>query len=109
MSLAMLIPLPVLLPLIGAGITLMLAGRARAQAAITIITLLAVLAIDVVLLIGVDARATQALAVGGWELPFGIALVVDRVSALMLVISAIVTFGVLLYACLLYTSPSPRD
>lgn len=98
MSLAMLIPLPVLLPLIGAGITLMLAGRARAQAAITIITLLAVLAIDIVLLIGVDTHATQALAVGGWALPFGIALVVDRVSALMLIVSAIVTFGVLLYA-----------
>ena len=96
--LAVLVPLPVVLPLIGAGITLMLSGRRRGQTAVTVITLAIVLAIDLVLLFGVDARGTQVVAVGGWELPFGIALAVDRLSAVMLVVSAIVTLLVLLYA-----------
>ena len=93
--LAVLVPLPVVLPLIGAGITLMLSGRRRGQTAVTVITLAIVLAIDLVLLFGVDARGTQVVAVGGWELPFGIALAVDRLSAVMLVVSAIVTLSLI--------------
>lgn len=96
--LGVLVPLPVLLPLIGAGITLMLSGRRRGQTAVTVATLAIVLAIDLVLLFGVDSRGTQVVAVGGWELPFGIALAVDRLSAVMLVVSAIVTLLVLVYA-----------
>ncbi|WAL39733.1 Na+/H+ antiporter subunit D [Brevibacterium sp. BRM-1] len=98
MSIAALVPLPVVLPLLGAGFTLLFAGRVRLQNAVTVGTLTAVLAIGIVLLVGVDSGGTQVVAVGGWQLPFGIALVVDRLSALMLVVSTIVTLGVLLYA-----------
>ncbi len=38
------------------------------------------------------------LQIGGWEAPIGISLVVDRLSALMLVVSAIVLLSVMLYA-----------
>ncbi len=98
MTLAALIPLPVVLPLLGAGFSLLFTGRVRLQNAVTIVTVALVLAIEIALLIGVDANGAQVVAVGGWKLPFGIALVVDRLSALMLVVSTIVTLGVLLYA-----------
>lgn len=98
MTLTTLIPLPVVLPLLGAGLALFMAGRVRVQNAISVVTLAAVLAINVALLVGVDTEGTQVMAVGNWELPFGIALVVDRLSALMLVVSSIVTLAVLVYA-----------
>ena len=98
MNLAVLVPLPVLIPLIGAGLTLMLAGRVRMQNAVTIAALTIALIVEVLMLFNVDANGTQVVAVGGWELPFGIALVVDRLSALMLVVSSLVTLSVLIYA-----------
>ncbi|HDR50707.1 MAG TPA: Na+/H+ antiporter subunit D, partial [Mariniphaga anaerophila] len=39
-----------------------------------------------------------ALQMGGWEAPFGITLVVDYLSALMLVVSAIIIFSIAVYA-----------
>ncbi|WP_349826766.1 Na+/H+ antiporter subunit D [Brevibacterium litoralis] len=98
MTLADLVPLPTVLPLLGAGIALFLAGRVRAQTTVSVVTLAAVAVVNVVLLFGVDAAGTQVMAVGGWELPFGIALVVDRLSALMLVVASVVTLAVFVYA-----------
>lgn len=95
---SLLIPLPVLLPLLGAAINLMLVRRARWQAIVTILTLAATLAVNIVMLITVDAQGPTVLAMGGWEAPLGIVLVVDRLSALMLVISSIVTLCVFVYA-----------
>jgi multicomponent Na+:H+ antiporter subunit D len=96
--LAALVPMPVILPLLGAGIALMLPGRRRLQTAVTVITLVIVLLISLTLLFGVDALGTQVVAVGGWDLPYGIALVADRLSSLMLVVSSIVTLLVLINA-----------
>ena len=109
MTLAALVPLPVILPLLGAGLTLLFAGRVRLQNTITICTLVAVLLLEVVLLVGVDAHGPQVVAVGGWALPFGIALVADRLAALMLVVSTIVTLGVLIYAVGQEMADTSRD
>ncbi len=93
-----LVPLPVVLPLLGAGLCLVLGRRPRAQRATSTWVLVAVLGVAVALLVGVDRQGTTAVWVGGWPEPLGIALVVDRLSALMLVVSSAVTLGVLLYA-----------
>ncbi len=98
MTLAALVPLPVVLPLLGAGINLLAGMRVRLQNLVTVITLVLVLCISGVLLWAADAQGIQVVAVGGWELPFGIALVVDRLSALMLVVSMLVTLSVFIYA-----------
>ena len=91
-------PLPVVLPLLGAGLTLVLPRSSAAQRAVSIVVLTVVLAIAVTLLVLADRYGAQSVAIGGWEAPLGIVLVVDRLSALMLVVSATVTLGVLLYA-----------
>jgi multicomponent Na+:H+ antiporter subunit D len=93
-----LIPLVVMLPLIGAAGALIAGKRQRLQVLVTIVALVAVLVVSVVLLINVDTNGAMVMEVGGWAAPFGIALVVDRLSALMLIVSAAVLLAVLLFS-----------
>lgn len=95
---ATLVPLVVLVPLLAAGLTLVLARRARPQRIVAALALTVVLGISVALLIGVDAEGAVVVEVGNWPTPFGIVLVVDRLSALMLVISSIVLLAVLVFS-----------
>ncbi len=95
---AALVPLVVLLPLLGAASALILGRHRRAQMAVSTTVLASVVVIAALLLVAVDAGEPTVVAVGGWEAPFGIVLVVDRLSAIMLLISAIVLLVVLIYA-----------
>jgi multicomponent Na+:H+ antiporter subunit D len=97
-AVAILGPLPVVLPLLGAGLTLTMTGRAHAQRIVSITVLTVVLAIAVVLLLLVNGSGAQSVVVGGWRPPLGIVLVIDRLSALLLVTSATVALAVLVYA-----------
>lgn len=94
----MLVPLVVLLPLAGAAFALAVPGRRRLQQSITLVALSGVVALSAALMIIVDAQGTLVMEVGGWAAPFGIALVVDRVSALMLTVSAVVLLAVFLFS-----------
>ncbi|MDI9928135.1 Na+/H+ antiporter subunit D [Rhodococcus sp. IEGM 1341] len=91
-------PLPVLIPMLAAALTLVLGRRPRAQRFITIVALTAVVAISSVMLYLADRDGTSALQVGGWDSPLGISLVVDRLSAMMLVVSSIVLLAVMVYS-----------
>ena len=91
-------PLPALLPLLGAGLSLVLSRRPRLQRLLSIGVLTAVLGISVALLVRADAVGATAVAVGDWPAPQAIVLVVDRLSALMLVVAATVALAVLLFA-----------
>lgn len=95
---AALVPLVVLLPLVGSAVALILGRYRRAQMAVSAGTLSVVAVIASILLAVVDAGEPVVVAVGAWEPPFGIVLVVDRLSAIMLLISALVLLGVLIYA-----------
>ena len=93
-----LVPLVVMLPLIGAASALILGGRPRAQRLVTLVVLAVVLAVSIVMLVVVDADKPLMMEVGGWEAPFGIVLIVDRLTALMLVVSASVLLAVLIFS-----------
>jgi multicomponent Na+:H+ antiporter subunit D len=96
---SILTPLPVLLPLLGAAGALLIGGRHPAvQRILSISVLSAVLAVAVALLLLADADGAAAVSVGGWPVPLGVVLVVDRLSALMLVVAATVALGVLVFA-----------
>ena len=88
-----LVPLPVVLPLLGAALTLLLGRRPRGRSGrVSLTVLAAVLAVAVALLLVADrAHGPLAVEVGGWPAPLGIVLVADRLAALMLVVSAAVT------------------
>ena len=93
-----LVPLAVLIPLAGAAFALAVPGHRRLQQGITLFALSAVVLLSGALMFLVDANGTLVMEVGGWAAPFGIALVVDRVSALMLTVSSIVLLGVFLFS-----------
>src|SRR5687768_16911340 len=95
---AALVPLVVLLPLVGSAVALILGRYRRAQMAVSAGVLSVVAVIASILVAVVDAGDPVVVAVGAWEPPFGIVLVVDRLSAIMLLISALVLLGVLVYA-----------
>ncbi|TFV45716.1 Na+/H+ antiporter subunit D [Blastococcus sp. TF02A-35] len=92
-------PLPVLLPLLGAAAALLVGGRhPRMQRTLSVAVLTAVLGVSIALLLLADSEGAAALSVGGWPVPLGVVLVVDRLSALMLVVAAAVALGVLVFA-----------
>ncbi|ABS01535.1 multicomponent Na+:H+ antiporter subunit D [Kineococcus radiotolerans] len=94
-----LIPLPVVLPLFAAGLTLALARRPRAQRTISVSALSVVVLASVTMLVLTDrGSGTYSIDVGGWPARLGIPLVADRLSTLMLVVSSVVTLAVLLYS-----------
>ena len=95
---AALVPLVVLVPLMAAALTLVLGRRARPQRIVAALALTTVLAISIVLLIGVDQQGAVVVEAGNWPTPFGIVLVVDRLAALMLVVSSIVLLAVLVFS-----------
>ena len=93
-----LVPLPIVLPLLGAALSI-LAGRSRlAQRVIAVTVLTAVVGVATALLVTVDGEGTLVSRAGAWPAPFGITLVADRFAATMVVVASIVLLGVLIYA-----------
>ncbi|MGH8928863.1 MAG: Na+/H+ antiporter subunit D [Acidimicrobiia bacterium] len=92
-----LVPLPVVLPLTGAGLALAMSRHPRFQRIVSVVVLSLVLIVAVSLLLRAD-QGPLVVNVGGWAAPVGIALVADRLSSLMLSISAAVTLCVLIYS-----------
>src|SRR5699024_7356214 len=92
------VPLAVLLPLFGAAFTFAFYRNRATQRAIAIGTLIITALLQIVLLSEVWTGGAYAVNLAGWPAPYGIAMVIDRLSALMLVISSTITLAVLLYA-----------
>lgn len=93
-----LVPLPVVLPLVGAALSIALAGRVRAQRYLGVTVVTASLAASAVLLARVARDGPASTSIGGWPSPLGITLVVDLFSALVLVTSLTCVLAVLVYA-----------
>ncbi|MBK5355607.1 monovalent cation/H+ antiporter subunit D [Pseudomonas sp. TH41] len=98
-----LIAAPILLPLLTAAIMLMLGERHRPlKARINLFSSLLGLGISVLLLqwtqtTGVPGSIGVYLP-GNWQVPFGLVLVVDRLSAMMLVLTGVIGVSALLFA-----------
>jgi multicomponent Na+:H+ antiporter subunit D len=93
-----LVPLPVVLPLAGAALSI-LVGRSRvAQRVIGITVLASLVAVSIALLVEVDREGTLVTEAGGWPGPMGITLVADRFAAVLLVVAEVTLFAVLVYA-----------
>ena len=99
--------LPVLLPSLTAILLLLVGdggsrghGRSQLLAArrIALGSALVGLVVAVLLLLRADAGVLSVYRMGEWPAPYGIVLVVDRLSALMLTLTALVALPVLFYA-----------
>ncbi len=94
-----LVPLLVTLPLLGAAVALIFGRRRRVQIGVSVVTLTVTLIIAAILLVVVDATDEPiAVSVGGWPIPFGIVLYVDRLASLLVVVTSVVLLAVLLFA-----------
>jgi len=97
-----LVIVPILLPLASAAIMLLLGGKRRpARQAINALACLANLLNAGLLLTWVMQAGPQAVGVylpGNWPAPYGIVLVADRLTALMLFLTAILGVSSMLYA-----------
>jgi multicomponent Na+:H+ antiporter subunit D len=93
-----LVPLPVILPLIGAALTLIGGKRPGFQRAVSTTALSAGVVVAATLVYQTDRHGPQVVWIGAWPEPLGISLVADRLSALMLLVSAVVTLAVLVYS-----------
>jgi multicomponent K+:H+ antiporter subunit D len=110
-----LIVLPVLLPLIASAVLLLLEERRRlAKNLITLAALASVLAVTLVLLVQIIETGfagdpvTRVYAIGDWPGPFGIVLVADWLSALMLVLTAVIALAAFVYALARWDRAGPR-
>lgn len=92
---------PLLLPLL-AGIALLLFdsrdSRPRLQRRLSLSAASILLVINIGVLLSVSAGDYLQYALGNWPAPYGIVLVVDRLAALMLLLTAVVALVSLAYA-----------
>ncbi|MDP5226750.1 MULTISPECIES: Na+/H+ antiporter subunit D [Arthrobacter] len=109
MNLAHLAPLAVLLPILGAALAFTLIRHPRAQRAVSVTVLSLTLTLESLLLASSWDGGTTAVRLGAWFPPFGIVMVVDAFSSLMLVVSSAVSLCVLIYASAQGASESGYD
>lgn len=96
-----LIILPILLPLL-TGVLLLLPplhGFRLRQRLVSTGSALLLLVVGSLLLVISDQEPARFYALGNWQPPMGIVLVHDRLSSLVLVLTAFLAFASLLYAC----------
>jgi multicomponent K+:H+ antiporter subunit D len=107
---------PVLLPLFaGASMLLLDERRQGLKSAIAIAATLALVTISILLLRIADASApgeadafVGVYRLGNWPAPFGIVLVLDRLSALMLVLTSVLACASLLFSLARWHRAGPR-
>ncbi len=91
---------PVLLPMVAAILMLLTARMGRTvERSISLLSMLGLVAVSVLLLNASLSGDYQVYALGDWVAPFGIVLVLDRLSALMVLLTSVLALFSLLYAC----------
>jgi multicomponent K+:H+ antiporter subunit D len=111
-----LIVVPILLPLVSGAVMLLLNERRRIlKGVIGLATTIALLVVSILLLrmadtlpAGTIGSSVRVYQLGNWPAPFGIVLVLDRLSALMLVLTSVLGIAVLLYALARWHRAGPR-
>lgn len=92
------IPMPILVPALAAGLSLIAGRHPRVQMLLSWLTLLLLIVLNTAMLWYVDLNGIQTLYIGAWDSPIGIVLVADRLACVMLTVSSVVLFCVMWYA-----------
>lgn len=95
---SMTIAAPILIPLIAAALCAVFWRSASIQRVISLASSVLLLAAAVWLLRTVTTQGIIASNMGGWQAPFGITMVADTFSAVMVVITAIMGMAVAIYS-----------
>jgi multicomponent Na+:H+ antiporter subunit D len=89
---------PILVPLVTACVAALLWRRPDLQRPVGLIGAAMLLAVSVALLVRTSDGAILVAQMGNWTAPFGISLVIDLYSAIMLVITGVMAVAVAIYA-----------
>jgi multicomponent K+:H+ antiporter subunit D len=90
--------LPVLMPFVAALLMLLVGGRLSVQRGLALGSAVLTLIVAAQLLLAADTGTVTVYKLGNWPAPFGIVLVVDRLSALMVMLTAVLALPALLMA-----------
>ena len=93
-----LIALPILIPLLVGALCVVVWRYVAAQRILTLAGSIVYLVVSVVLLERVAAEGIQAVQKGDWIAPFGITLVADMFSAIMVATTGVVTLVIVVYS-----------
>lgn len=91
--------LPITIPLAGAVLCMLARKNIGLQKAIALITSMLIFVTSLFIMAQTKEGAIAVMNVGGWQAPFGITLVVDMLSSVMLLLVGILAIGVSIYAC----------
>ena len=90
---------PVLLPaIVAAIIILVLRYQVITQRVFSVASTVALIGIGIGLLVHSMSGQIDVYELGNWPAPFGIVLVLDRLSAMMVLLTAVLALAVVLYA-----------
>ena len=104
-----LVILPIVLPLAAGALTLVLdEGRVVLRAAISIGAVLLLVAAAVALVELADASFATVYRIGSWPAPFGIVLVVDRVTAILILLTSVLGVASLVFSLARWQRAGPR-
>ena len=104
-----LVVLPIVLPLAMGALTLLFDERRHAvKAAMSLFSVLFVLGSGIVLLRAAQAEPVRVYSLGDWPAPFGIVLVADRLSALMVLLTGVLALAALAFALARWHRAGPR-
>ncbi|KIL42600.1 Na+/H+ antiporter subunit D [Jeotgalibacillus soli] len=90
--------LPILIPFITAAVLMFFPKRIKAQRTISIISSLGAVIASFVLIFTIRQNGIQTVNLGGWDAPFGITLVSDMLSALLVAATSIITLFVIWFS-----------
>lgn len=90
--------LPILLPLVFIILLLFIPSDSRWNPFAAVSGTLILLVVSVIIFLNVKTNGTMVIQAGGWPAPFGISIVVDMFSAVMLLMSGIIGFTTALYS-----------
>lgn len=90
--------LPIIIPLLTAAILLFFGKKIAVQRWISAISLMTTFVVSLFLIHKIDQNGIQTLNVGSWPAPFGITLVSDMLSALLVTTATLVALGCVLFS-----------
>ncbi|MBT8042169.1 MAG: Na+/H+ antiporter subunit D [Kiritimatiellales bacterium] len=91
--------LPIMIPLAGAVLCMLLRKSVVLQKAIALATSGILLLTAVCLMVHTRTGTIAVMHVGHWQAPFGITLAVDMLSCVMLLLTGLLAVGISFYAC----------
>jgi multicomponent Na+:H+ antiporter subunit D len=94
----MLLVLPIMIPFVTAIFCILAWDRVEVQRWLALVGMFALLITGIVLLYAISTEGIQATQMGNWVAPFGITLVSDLFSAMMILITGLMGFLVTLYS-----------